>query len=75
MNLDKCYDIYEYIQEKGSIDKNITFEEMIKTFQNSPTKIPNNPLLTNYEWVYEHVEEIFVRCSIDYQQNQGIEEY
>lgn len=75
MRLDKCYDIYEYIQEKGSLDKNITFEEMMKTFQNSPAKIPNNPLLTNYEWVYEHVEEIFIRCAIDYQQNQGIEQY
>jgi hypothetical protein len=75
MRLDKCYDIYEYIQEKRSLDKNITFEEMMKTFQNSPTKIPNNPLLTNYEWVYEHVEEIFIRCAIDYQQNQGIEQY
>lgn len=75
MNLDKCFDIYEYIEEKGSLDKNISFEEMLKIFQNSPTKIPNNPLLTNYEWVYDHVEEIFVRCAIDYQQNQGLEQY
>lgn len=70
------YDIYGAIKIKGERNKEFsTIEEMLRFYSNSPAKIPNNPLLTNYEWVYEHVEELFCGSASEYQLHQGVEEY
>lgn len=70
------YDIYGAIKIKGELKQDFsTFEEIFQARRNEPTKIPNNPLLTDYNWVYEHAEELFCRNIFDYQQNQGVEEY
>ena len=70
------YDIYGAIKIKGESKQDFsTFEEILFNCNNKPAKIPNNPLLTDYEWVYEHAEELFCRNIYDYQKNQGVEEY
>lgn len=69
-------DIYKAIKIKGELKKEFSsFEEMLHAYRNNPATIPNNPLLTNYGWVYDHAEELFCRNMSDYQQNQGVEEY
>lgn len=70
------YDIYSAIKIKGEQKQEFsTVEELLHAYDNDPAKISNNPLLTNYEWVYEHAEELFCRNIFDYQQKQGVEEY
>lgn len=70
------YDIYGAIKIKGELKQDFsTLEEIFQARRNEPAKIPNNPLLTDYNWVYEHAEELFCRNIFDYQQNQGVEEY
>ena len=41
----------------------------------SIAKVPNNPILADYDWVFEHAEQLFCHCRINYQQYQGVEQY
>ena len=61
-------DIYGAIKLKSE-------EEAKKTDVFNITKIPNNPVLTDYDWVFEHVELLLCNCAISYQQYQGVEQY
>lgn len=67
------YNVYEAIEIKS--EKNMPLEERMQTFKNNPARIPNNPLLLDYNWVYEHVEEIFVQDIFYYQNYQSTEAY
>lgn len=42
---------------------------------NSFATIPHHPMLTDNDWVYEHVEYLFVYDMFNYQRCQGPEEY
>lgn len=52
-----------------------TTQERLHAYDNNPAKIPNNPLLVDYDWVYEHVEELFCQCKMYYQAYQPTEAY
>ena len=70
------YDIDEAIKIRG--EKNLNFATTKEWFEyndNNPAKIPNNPLLTNYDYVYEHAEELLCQSSLYYQRNQPTEAY
>lgn len=67
------YNVYEAIEIKFKENKSI--KEQIEVFENSPAKIPNNPLLLDYNWVYEHAEEIFINDIFYYQKYQSTEAY
>ena len=71
------YNIYDAIKSKsGGFGKTpCTVEEIYEYFNKNPLYQKNNPLLTNYNWVYEHVEDIFINGLFAYQQYQGVDEY
>lgn len=70
------YDIWRAIELKGKDKRKFkTTEELLHANDNDPAKVPNNPLLTNYDWVYENAEKLLYNNIFDYQKFQGIEEY
>lgn len=70
------YDIYGAIKLIGKSKHKITsLQAWEKERKNNPAIIPNNPLLTDYDWVYEHAEQLLCQNKLDYQQHQGFEAY
>ena len=71
------FDVYDAIQLKANqnIPKEETMQEKMERWKNEPSKVSNNPLLLDYDYVYNHAEYLFVNCMLDYQQNQGTEAY
>lgn len=68
------YNVYSAIELKAEeLQKKLGLNGSY--FNNSPANIPNNPLLTDKEWVYENVEYLFVYDIFNYQKYQGPEEY
>lgn len=70
------YDIYEAIKILGEDHRKFrTPQEWLHSDDDNPARILNNPLLTNYDWVYENAEKLFYTDKFNYQQYQGIDEY
>lgn len=72
------YKVYEAIKLKGEKkDRYIPTspKELHEYLENDPMRKPNNPLLLDYDWVYEHAEELFCENMFNYQQFQGVEAY
>lgn len=70
------YNIDEAIKIIGEDKRTFnTPQEWLHADDNNPAKIPNNPLLTDYNWVYDHAEELYCNCKLYYQQNQPTEAY
>lgn len=70
------YNIDEAIKIRGEKHLNFaTTKEWLEYDDNNPAKIPNNPLLTDYDYVYEHAEEILCQSILYYQQHQSTEAY
>lgn len=52
-----------------------TIKDWLNQKDDSPAKIPSNPLLTDYNWVYEHAEELFCNSKLYYQKYQSTDAY
>lgn len=70
------YDVDSAIKIKGKDERDFTtIEELLHSNDNDPARVPNNPLLANFDYVYEHAEQIYCRNKLTYQQYQGFEQY
>ncbi|MDE5539585.1 MAG: hypothetical protein K2J20_03785 [Bacilli bacterium] len=68
------YNVYEAIKIKVK-EKDTTPEARKQNLENNPANIPNNPILLDYDWVYEHAEEIFARYVYMFHNYQSMEAY
>ena len=70
--------IIDYMQSKVK-NINITDFKNIKEYyqylNNLPFKKTHHPLLIDYAWLYQNIENIFLNQQTNYQQYQGFEEY
>ncbi len=68
------YNVYDAIELKaGKPQRKLGFDGFYH--DNSPANIPNHPSLTDKEWLYEHVEYLFIHDMFNYQRCQGPKEY
>ena len=71
------FNVYEAIKLKANegIPKEESIQERWNRYRNKPSNVENNELLLDYDYVYQHAEDILVNCKINYQRNQGMEAY
>lgn len=75
-NYDDLYnEVLESMRKKA---KKVYFKSLNKYshhLDTSPEKISHHPLLLDFDWIYQNVENIFFDHRLDYQQFQGFKEY
>lgn len=62
------YNIYDAIKKKAEEEKELFSD-------NNPAKIENNPLLSDFDYVYQHAEYLFYFCIFHYQNYQKADQY
>lgn len=61
-------DVYAFIKEKAKEEEHLFSD-------NNPAKIENNPLLADFDYIYQHAEYLFCFCIFDYQNYQKADQY
>lgn len=70
------YSIYDAIEILGKDRREFkTPQEWLHSNDDDPAKVKNNPLLVDFDYVYENAEKILYNNILDYQQNQSFEAY
>lgn len=61
-------DVYAFIKEKAKEEEHVFSD-------NNPAKIESNPLLADFDYIYQHAEYLFCFCVFDYQNYQKTDQY
>ena len=70
------YSIYDAIEILGKDRREFkTPQEWLHSNDDNPAKVKNNPLLVDFDYVYENAEKILYNDTLNYQQNQSFEAY